>query len=128
MEDKETSDKLLRLLGGLSQNDYDNTESSTSTNNNTVTMPNITNISGSILSQQNSVVSIPSALQRVIDLQNEQLGITDPQNDSDNGVSFPISDVMSRKRKLSDSTNSALSSDSSVSSVGSINKRSGYKI
>ena len=128
MEDKETSDKLLRLLDGLSQNDYDNTESNTSTNTNTVTMPNITNISGSILSQQNSVVSIPSALQRVIDLQNEQLGITDPQNDSNNGVSFPISDVMSRKRKLSDSTNSALSSDSSVSSVGSINKRSGYKM
>ena len=149
MEDKETSDKLLYLLDGLSQNEYNNTfvnddivtdNNQTQTvhvantdmntandnnkdNNNNVAMINNVNIAKSILSQHNSVISIPSTLQRAIDLQNEQLGITEPQNDKSNiNISSTNDNVTSRKRRPSDSINN-ISSNSSVSSLSSTNKR-----
>lgn len=160
MEDKETSDKLLYLLDGFSQNEYNNTfanddndiviensptqtihavgnDANTNNNNNyrdnnnnhNITTTNDANINRSILSQQNSVISIPSTLQRAIDLQNEQLGIAESQNDTSHATTSSINNnIMQRKRRLSDSPNMT-SSNSSVSSLTSINeKRSLFKM
>lgn len=119
MDDKDSSARLSYLLGELTRNNETNNGQESTPNENSQE-PSDTHLRASILSQENSVISIPSALQHVIDLQNEQLGINEPsmnRNQDDNAIS------RKRKRNNSIDTGSSTSSKSSLSSLGSMRTR-----
>lgn len=102
MDDNESSSRLSYLLDEITHDkDTKNESEDTSIENNEE--PSDTTMRASILTQENSVVSIPTALQHVIDLQNEQLGI------SESGLN---QNSKPRKRRRTNSTNSTSSAPS----------------
>lgn len=109
MENKESPSRLSYILGEIPQNKDTINESENSEE------PSDTNVRTSILTQENSVVSIPIALQQVIDLQNEQLGITDTElNRNSINIANKYDNPKPRKRRRTHSTSFAPSSPSKL--------------